>query len=200
MRNIVIFILLYLLSGCSTPALFVQNEQKIGIIADQKHISVDAKSIISENITMDRLRIHRTLYEVDNVAQRIVYEDVKAQSPYQFQYDIPKTIGILFETNNYTMIDRIGNLSFFIIKIKNKKELLLIAQNLNKKGLRIVYGLNTKQLQSAFEHVKSKKSATINNPVFMLPDDKSAFLIRWNAKMTLIDGLLRHQSMKAMRF
>jgi hypothetical protein len=39
-----------LLTGCSSPTLSVQNNQKIAIEMDRKQISVDAKELKSENL------------------------------------------------------------------------------------------------------------------------------------------------------
>jgi len=192
---ITIFLIILLLNSCSSPSLFIHNKT-IGVIADQKKITVTAKILQKEQITLDRIHIKRVVYKLNNVTQHLVYEDVKITSPYQFQYAVPKTIGILFETQEYHMIDHIGNLSFFSIK-REGKILLLIAQNLNKKKIHLVYGLTEKQLQTVMKHVGSQK---ILKPIkaLMLPASTKAFLIHWNAKMIIIDGLLKHMSMKGM--
>jgi uncharacterized protein YcfL len=197
LRSVVTFILFYFLTGCSSPTLSVQDNQKIAIEIDQKQISVDAKELKSENLMMSRLKIKRTLYALDNKRQYIVYEEIQVTTPYQFQYDMPRTISILFETNNYSMVDRVGNLSFFVIKMKNEKDLLLIAQNLNKKGIRLIYGLNKEQFRQAMKHVGVKKDIALGQPLLLQSNEK-AFLVRWSPKMVITDGLLKRISIKIL--
>jgi len=195
--TILLFVIALLLNNCSSPSLFVHNEKTIGITANQKEISVTATALLKEQITLDRLYINRVLYALDDRNQNLVYEDVKTATSYKFQYDIPRTIGILFNTLSYDMIKRVGNLSFFRIK-QEDKTLFLIAQNLNKKRIHLLYGLTQQQLQTVMRHVGLKTNIKRPMKTVILPKNKKAFLIHWNAKMIILDGLLQHMSMKAI--
>lgn len=184
--------------GCSSPSLFVSRQSEIGIAVDQNSISVRAKPLLYDAVTLDRIYITRTLYGLEDHTQHIVYEDVRLQAPNQFQYDMPRTLGIVFETPKYRMIDRVGNLSFFTVTLKDDRHILLIAQNINKQALKLVYGLDAGQMNAALEHVGSKASIDAQAAYALLPADRSAFLVRWNVKMTMLDGLLKRMGGRPM--
>lgn len=179
------------IGGCSSPSLVVDRQNSIAIVADQKQLGVEAKPLLSDAVTLDRIYVNRTLYGLDEQTQHVVYEDVRLQAPNQFQYDMPRTLGILFDTPQYRMIERIGNLSFFSVTLKDGRRILLIAQNINKQALKLIYGLTPDQMNAALEHVGSKARIEANMKFALLPADTSAFLIHWNVKMTMLDGLLR---------
>jgi hypothetical protein len=184
--------------GCSSPSLFVSHQNDIGIVADKNSISVRAKPLLQDTVTLDRIYITRTLYGLKEHPQHIVYEEVRLQVPNQFKYDMPRTLGILFETPKYRMIERVGNLSFFSITLKDGRTILLIAQNINKQALKLIYGLDARQMNAALEHVNSKTRIDAQTAYTLLPADTSAFLIRWNAKMTMLDGLLKRMGGRPM--
>lgn len=186
------------IGGCSSPSLFVSQQNRIGIVADQKQISVEAKPLLRDAVTLDRIYVTRSLYGLDENAQHVVYEDVRLQAPNQFRYDMPRTLGILFETPKYRMIERVGNLSFFTVTLRDDRHILLIAQNINKQALKLVYGLDAQQMNAALEHVGSKTRTDTQTAYALLPADTSAFLIRWNVKMTMLDGLLKRMGGRPM--
>jgi hypothetical protein len=174
----------------------VKENRRIGIELDQKHIGLNAQLLYEDKLNLDRLRVSRSLYKTDK--EVLALEKVRTDTAYEFQYDTPRTIAILFQTNNYELIDRIGNLTFFVVTLKNGKELLLIAYKCNKKALVLLYGVTQKQFEDALVHVGSKKRYMYEN-IMQLPESQEAFLIPWSAKMTILDGLLKHSAMRMLR-
>lgn len=198
MKQIVFIITLLIMTGCSSPSLYVDDHHTIGIVADQKSISVEARPLLQDRVTLDRIYVTRTLYSLEGKAQAVVYEAVRLQAPNQFQYDMPHTLGILFDTLKYRMITRVGNLSFFTLTLKDGRTVLAIAQNINKQGMKLVYGLSAKQLNAALKHAGSNAAVPADLKAAELPADKQAFLINWNPKMTMLDGLIRRPGGRPM--
>ncbi len=198
MKQTAFIITLLIMTGCSSPSLYVDDRHTIGIVADQKSIGVEAKPLLQDRVTLDRIYVTRTLYGLEDKGQSIVHEDIRLQAPNQFQYDMPRTLGILFDTSKYRMIDRVGNLSFFILTLKDGRTVPVIAQNINKQGMKLVYGLNAKQLKAALKHAGSNAAVPAGLNGVTLPADKTAFLINWNPKMTMLDGLIRRPGGRPM--
>lgn len=198
MKQTAFIITLLIMTGCSSPSLYVDDQHTIGIVADQKSIGVEARPLLQDRVTLDRIYVTRTLYGLEDRGQPVVYEDIRLQAPNQFQYDMPRTLGILFDTLKYRMIDRVGNLSFFILTLKDGRTVLAIVQNINKQGMRLMYGLNAKQLNAALKHAGSNAAVPAGLNGVTLPADKTAFLINWNPKMTMLDGLIRRPGGRPM--
>lgn len=175
--------------GCSTPSLYVEDRDTIGIEMDGKRIGTAVKEVKKDRVALDGVWVERTQYETRE-GDQIVYEAARTQAPYAFQYEVERSLRIIFEAKSVTRLKRIGNLGFYYIQLRDGSGLFAIAQNLNKKGIDMLYGLSRAQMTQAVADLGEK--AVIEQEAQPLPEHE-AIISRWNPKMTILDGLLEVQ-------
>lgn len=191
----VLLLLPWFFLACSSPQVFVSDHNEIGLSVDGSELSVTAEKKLEERINLDSLMIVRTLYLLKE-GNPVVVETARADAAYQFQYDAVRTLQVAFDAQFVRRIDRVGNVGFYAVKMKQGSELYTIAQNQNKQAYTIIYGLSAAQMMTALKHVSSDHFDRVLRgtvPVITLPDSKEAFLTRWNAKMEILDGLLERK-------
>ena len=184
--------LILLFSGCSSPQLRVKNDKSIGVVFSHGSTTFAAKKELSDSIVLDGVFIERSLYVVDT-SQVLVYEHAKTLPPYAFQYDVLISLRIIFERTSVEQLGRIGNLGFYAIAFKDGGPLYAIAENENKRGIGIIYGLNKEQIEMMMAELGKQTPHTLAamGGGIVLPRSSAAFLSRWSPKMIIADGLLR---------
>ncbi len=197
-----IWVVLLMFGGCSSPAFNLSNKEKIVIeIPKQDRILINAPMLLSEHMTLENILITRSLHAYRNDKKGIVVEHIRVQAPYAFQYDMKRTLDIVFEAKRVEQIDRIGNFGFYAIHLKDGSVLMCIAENINKKAAVMVYGFDKKTMNRLIEKSGGTSMHRIDrySRIASLEPDASAFLSRWNAKMTIFDGLLKRMGYRALR-
>lgn len=191
MRRFAVLIMVLLFAGCSSPSLFEKNGDLIGLQLKGETVSVEAEKIKEDRISLNNLSIKRTLYSLEN-GSHVVFELAVTQPPYQFSYDVKQSLRYIFDANKVVQIDRVGNLGFYAIELGADRQVLAIAQNMNKKGIKMVYGLSKHQLKSALKKTEGESSVDIDalRGVQALGADESAFLTKWLPKLIILDGLI----------
>lgn len=182
-------IVLMLLAGCSSPNIYVEDGSVIGIEIDGKEISTDVEALKSDRVSLDGVWVKRTVYETSK-QEILVYEVARTQSPYMFQYEVVRSLQIIFDAKNVERVDRIGNLGFYVVVPKAGERFFAVAQNINKQGIDMVYGLSEVQMNTLMANLGGKKRMT-QHVVALTPEHAIRSL--WNPKMTIMDGLLEVQ-------
>lgn len=184
-------VLLVLLAGCSSPSLVEKDGSLLGIAVDGGTVTVNAKKIKEDRIGLDNLSVKRSLFMLDNGGY-IVYELAMTQPPYAYSYDVKQSLRLIFKADKVTQLERTGNLGFYEMAFSDGKVLLAIAENMNKKGIKMVYGLTKSQMSAAIKKVGGTSSVDIASiaGVSMLPGTEEAFLSRWVPNLIILDGLI----------
>jgi len=188
----IITLSLLLFSGCSSPAVLKKNDASIGIEYGKQHIEFRAKSIKHDTIAMNGLSVNRTLYAFD--ADRfVVFESAMAEQPYTFNYDVVRSLDLIFAAKKVIQLDRVGNLGFYVITLRDGSNLLSIAENLNKRGIEMIYGLSKAQMDAAIQSVGGQSKIPLDSleRVVMLSGTDSAFKSRWQPRLIILDMLLQ---------
>lgn len=191
MRWFSVVFMTVLFVGCSSPSLVENDGDLLGIQFDGGTVSVEAAKIKEDRISLDNLSIRRTVYVLAN-GSHVVFELAVTQPPYQFSYDVKQSLRYIFDAQKVVQINRVGNLGFYMIALDADKRVLAIAENINKRGIKMVYGLSKEQIKHALVKVGGNASIDIEalRGVRSLEGDNSAFLTKWLPKLIILDGLL----------
>lgn len=187
-RMMIIFLLG--LAGCGAPQI-VQKHDRLGVKTDTKTLYVSAEKIVSDRIVLSQVVIDRTLYKIGT--DYIAYEVANVQPPYRFHNGISNTLSTVFNAKNIKKLDYVGNLWFFRIGLRSGGYLYVAAQNKNRTGIVMVYGLNAEQMKKLIADVGGKAvdfGEKDSEAAIKLPASESAFLSGWNAKMIISGSLL----------
>ena len=191
MKPLFISICSVLFIGCSSPSIIEKDDALLGLEIGQECLAVRTEKIVEERIGMQGLTIRRTLYAVQG-GRHVVYELAVTQPPYRFHYDLRRSLDLIFAARKVSQIDRIGNLGFYAIEWKEGAVLFAVAQDMHKRGIKMIYGLSAAQMEKALERAGSVHS--VNQDAFknltVLDGDKSAFKSRWVPKLLILDTLI----------
>jgi len=185
-------VLMLLVAGCSSPSLIEKHDDLLGISVEGETVSVQAKKIKEDRINLSKLTVRRTLYALEN-GERVVFELAVTQPPNMFSYSVKESLRYIFKAQKVRQIDRVGNLGFYAITLSSDKSLLAIAENMNKKGIKMVYGLTIKQLDAAISKSGGKASVDSESlhSIETLSGDDNVFQSVWQPKLIIMDGLIK---------
>ena len=184
--------LMLFISGCASPHLRVEADNEIGIVSGHGPMMFTVKKELSDSVMLDGVLVKRSLY-VTEASQVLVYEHARTLPPYAFQYDLVRSLRIIFESSSVQQLTRVGNLGLYAVALKDGMRLYAIAENENKNGIGIVYGLSRGQIEKIATDLGSATPHGIaaTGEGIALPRSPAAFLSRWSPKMIILDGLLR---------
>jgi len=195
MKIIITTLFIVLLSACATP--HIQNNNNI------LEITMNDKSLIKEKghllyknrVNLGDINVEQKVYLMKN-ATVLTYEDASVSSGYVYNYGMNRTIGILFPDYNYNLVDTKGNIHFFILSDKETK-IYMILENMNKKRIKMIYGLSQKVFEELFDTLVSEKEVDIDSNFshttyqITINEDKSKYIkSRWNSKNIILDAII----------
>jgi hypothetical protein len=186
-----------LLSGCST-ANIVNNEQNNSLEIKTQDMSIIKSSgslVYESRVNLSNINIYQRVYKIQNGAL-ITYEDINVASGYIFNKGINPIVQDVFKPlYTYEFIYSKGNLFFYTLtpKDKSKNKEYLIVENLNKRALKFVYGLDKSGFEKIIDALKNDltlqipKQSKKNAPA---QDLKSYIKSNWNYKNIVLDNLV----------
>jgi hypothetical protein len=196
-------LILLVLCGCSTPKIVVDNGSGIGIESGGKRLTNTAKPIMTDRVLLDRVSVERTLYKTRDEAHW-VYVSASVKPQFFFQNDVKDSLRIVFNARKVRKIEREDNLGFYALVFKEGGTLFVLAENRNKRGIRMIYGLDRRQMSRLLVDMGfSSEAASVDamSEIISLSETSAAFLDRWTPKMFILDGLIKKQGVRpANRF
>lgn len=194
MKKIVTTALVILLSGCASPHLHNTNTNDLQISFKDQIIIQGKGDIIYENkINLINLQIEQKVFLMKD-SSVLSYEDASLASSYEFSYGINRTVGILFPQYKYTAIDFKGNLHFYKLESKEDVE-YLILENMNKKRIKMVYGLNKTLFDAIYKKLILEKNIELSETSISresISEDKASYVkSKWSHKSIILDSIIR---------
>ena len=153
MKKSIILSLAMLFSACATPYIEHTQDNLLQITMNDKLIiKGEGNPLFKNTIKLLNLTIQQRVFLMDDDTV-LTYEDATASVGYRYNYGIQKTVSIIFPQYNYELIGIKGNIHFFTLKTNTNTE-YLILENMNKKRIKMIYGLDKK----LFEKLLSARS------------------------------------------
>ena len=185
-----------LLAGCSTPYLSFSNDTLALCESNTTVASAKAQIIYNRDVKLVNINIEQYLYKLDGVPRVLVVEELSTMPTYKFYGSLDKTIWIGFENYIYKNIYRKGDVSFYELTNKRTKEkLYLIAQNFNKKRIKLVYGMSHQSFNVIITSLKEQQAIEMqgepqSNYYSTTKDPQSYIQTSWSHKNIILDGLI----------
>jgi len=192
MKTILISSLCILLSACATPHIEHTNNTLLISMHNKSLIKEKGKLLYKNRVNLINLHIDQKVYLMDS-GSIITYEDAAVTSGYQYNHGMKRTVGIIFPRYRYNLFKTKGNLFFF--KLTNQQDTqYMILENMNKKRVKLVYGLDKYTFNNIF-HALSKNDKipkAIEHTKQKLVNDKSTYIkSNWSSKNIILDTLIR---------
>jgi len=194
MKKSIILSLAILFSACATPHIEHTQDNILQITMNDKLIiKGEGNPLYNKSVQLLNLNVQQTVFHMDN-KQVLVYEDATAEVGYRFKYGMNKTLGIVFSNYNYELIDIKGNIHFFVLRTSKDTE-YLILENMNKKRIKFIYGLNKNIFNGLLKVLSDKETTPLCNIISSgsneILKDKNAYIkSSWNMKSSVLNNFV----------
>lgn len=160
MKKSIILSLAMLFSACATPHIEHTQDNLLQITMNDKLIiKGEGNPLLKNTIRLLNLTIQQRVFLMDDNTV-LTYEDATASVGYRYNYGIQKTVSIIFPQYNYELIDIKGNVYFFTLKTNTNTE-YLILENMNKKRIKMIYGLDKKLFEKLLSALSKEESPSL---------------------------------------
>jgi hypothetical protein len=199
-KTVLASILCITLTSCTSPKIKYDQQNTLGIVLNEKTIVQASGNLVHKNrVNLSNINIYQKVFVLDS-GTAVTYEDVRVSSGYKLTYGINQIIGFVFTDYNYEFVQMQGNLHYYKLH-KNNEVLYVILENINKKGLHIIYGIS----ESTFN--KLQKAITANESINEYTDtpkqkalkanDYSNYIkSNWNTKNIIFDNIVSRVGFK----
>jgi len=147
--------------------------------------------IYKSRVNLVNINVEQKVYLMDN-GTVLTYEDAPLSSGYMYNYGMKRTVGIIFSQYSYDLVSTKANIYFF--KLTNKESTLyMILENINKKRVKMVYGLNLKVFEAIEDSLNTEKELVLDKKSMSnaLHEDKSMYIkSNWNTKNIILDNII----------
>lgn len=180
--------------SCSTSNIQYDDKNSLTITTDSQIIVKSrVKKVYENRVNLSNINIYQDVLILDN-STILIYENIRISSGYKFSYGINRIIGIVFSDYTYDLLSSKGNLQFY--KLSNNKETLyLIAQNLNKKGLKILYSLDKSMFKKVQQTLVNSTTLieTQSKAKSFSSDSNASQCIKsnWSIKNIILDNIIQ---------
>jgi len=193
MKSSILLALTLLLGACSTAHLIQTDKTNELKITMKDKVIAEGKGdpFYKHTVNLTNLNIEQTVYKMKD-GSILTYEDARAATSNQFTHSMARSVTIIFPTYNATLISIKDNLHFFKLIAKDKSETeYLILENMNKKRVKMVYGLDKNLFYSIYGILIESKESIISNSNKSvnesLDNPESYIKSRWNHKNIILD-------------
>ncbi|MDF1883774.1 hypothetical protein JHD49_07490 [Sulfurimonas sp. SAG-AH-194-C21] len=194
MKKSIILSLVLLFSACATPHIEHTQDNLLQITMNDKVIiKGEGDPLYKNTIKLLNLTIQQRVFLMDDNSV-LTFEDASAAVGYRYKYGIQKTVRIIFPEYNYELIDVKGNIHFFTLTTKTSTE-YLILENINKKRIKMIYGLDRKLFDRLLSLLEEENSSSLSNYIStqaakVLKDESLYVKSTWDMKSSILNNLV----------
>ena len=180
-------------SSCSTYHIQSNNIDTLEITMQKKSIVKSyGKVVYSDTIKISHIIIYQKIFQMNNGAI-LTYENALTDTRYKFNNGFKRTLRIIFENYNLTVEAYKDNIYF--VKLFNKeKTFYLIAENLNNKRLKLVYGFTRDCFEKIRKKIINEISIEKKRDIYfqdIKKDFQDNIISSWSEKNIIIDSLIQ---------
>jgi len=171
---------IFIVSGCGISNMDYNN-QYLSLQTDKR--SVERKGIL---LAVQK-ESYGTLYLVQKILRLdegniVVYEDAITDSLYEFEPGITRSIKVIFNARSVIIVYRKNHLYAYQLILQNGKILNIIAQQDEPQHLRMVYGMNSLQLDSMVKALEPDIKRAYYRQVITIKDTNKAVFSKWSVQ------------------
>jgi hypothetical protein len=185
------FVLLIISSGCATSTLRLVDNDRLHLQYDGTHLVMSGKVAAQQQINLGSVYVRQNVFELSD-GGIVVFEYARVRPGYRYNYALKRSIDIIFNAATVHEVDTFFNIGFFRVTLRNGCRVNIIAENGNKKYIRMVYGFGDDAFDALMQQLRKGKERerSLSGPAGMISKPEKAIRTRWNPKMLLLDSLV----------
>ena len=183
---------LLLLSGCSS-SYFINTPDRLTLKHNKIELSKELKTVKKSEQIFSSLLLTIEIKQDPQTRTYFAYEDARVNGGYIFDYSEAMLVHKIFKPTYSKQLLRLGNLTIFYLKAKNKNFYMLTNQN-SKKELQFVYPLTYKQIRKLVTKLDSEATKKIEKKEsFSATSPDELPLSSWSPATLIIDTIVKKQ-------
>jgi hypothetical protein len=178
-------------SGCTTSTLSLVNNKRLHLQYDDFHLKAHGNVVAHHQINLGVVYVRQDVFELSEGGM-VVFEHAKVQPGYRYNYALKHSIDIIFNAATVTAVETFSNIGFFRVTLRNGNTLNIIAENGNKKYIRLVYGLGDEAFDALIKQFGKGEERDLQfpSPAGTFTEPEKAIQTLWSPKMILLDSLV----------
>jgi hypothetical protein len=196
MKKLLFSAALLFLAGCSNSQndIINTNNNNLTLTFKEKILLQSDNCIYKQDMYLPHINIYQYIYKEKN-QNCLAYEYIYTSDRYRFTKGLKRTIAAIFKTNDYILEGEKKNLSFFILHSKSEDKIYLIAEMINGRRLKLLYGLDELQYEKIKKTIleKNSQASESNNTIShhkKVKCDKSFFRTFWNPELIIMQQIV----------
>ena len=177
--------------GCSSTSL-TYKKNEIRLQNDTFVHSISGNTLDTKHINLSQIFIEQRIFKSE-YNEILLYEDARVNTGYKFKFTYQYILSHIFDTSKVTKVHEQKGLGFYILDLKSKKKVYLIAKVSSKKSLTFVYGFHKKN----FNALLSQQSLVQQESV--KPKSLEQIQTLWSPKLIIMGTLLQSDRVKPLR-
>ncbi len=170
------------------------NNHQLMLQINKKYLRLDGELIKVRKDSFGSLFITQKILRLDN-GNMTVYEDAISDFLYEFEPSITRSIKVIFDARKVIIAYAKNSLYAYQLILQDGKILNVIAQQSGFQRLKMVYGMDSTQLDQMLKKLDINTKSVYYRDVIVTKNQNKAILSRWSVQnvhfFPLIVPLLR---------
>jgi len=193
MKNLIlIFFTLFILAGCSTSSLKLNEHKELVLNYSSSKVLLANRVVDSSFLNFKDLFV--TIYKLEDKKGRVLfYEDARTALNFEFNFNELYTLMYIFDDRkNYDLVYKRNNLMLVQFHLKDKSYLNVMIQASDSQNYSYVYGFSNREFMEIAQKIKLNESDEIQELKHegRLLDSSSKFLSDWNDVLVFFTPLI----------
>jgi len=168
---------IFLLSACSTTDLSYKNSI-LSLKVDGNHLELHGLSLGESRDNFGNLYIFYRALKLDS-GNIVVYENVRTDSNYEFNFTTIKTIQVLFDTVDIREIYFSNSFYILQLTLNDGRVLNTIVEQLEDQSINIAYGFSNSQLYDLLKELNAKPFNSMYSNTITIKSIKKSIFSNW---------------------
>lgn len=173
-------LLLLFIGGCGVTTITHKDNQLV-ITVDDKSIKQKSKTISKNSDNFGKLYLLKEILEL-NSNSIIVYEKIRLDNEYEFNFSTTTTIKHVFESRKVSQVYANKGLYLYQILLLGGQVLNLMVEEFDSQSMVLTYGMTTNKMRELFKDLEATPRRELIEKVVVLPRDKRAIKSKWSSK------------------
>ena len=171
---------LFVLLGCSVTTLRYKDGQ-ISLSFNNKQSVIRGETLSNTFENFGSLYLQQESMQVPQ-GNIVVYEHVRLDSSYEFNFMTTRTIELLFETQRISKIYVDKGLYCYQLVLRDGQVLNAVVEQYADQSMSLIYGMSTPQMKQILKKIDQNPSKVLFENVMIFHNPKEAIKSKWSSK------------------
>ena len=172
------FTTLLLLTGCGPTSNLTYKNDQLSIQRSDQNLKLHGKQLKQNRENFSTLFLTQSLLRLDD-GSMVMYEDARTDLQYQFDPPTTRLISVVFDAKSVSRVYTNSFLYAYQLVLQDNRVLNVLVSQGYDQEMQMVYGMNTKKLDSMLRKLDDNAQAAYYKNVIELNRESNPLISRW---------------------